>query len=108
MSKSKAIYETEGRKNDDGKVRFDLLPWGPLELVARVLTAGAAVYGDDNWMQVLNPERRYLSAALRHISAYQQGEDVDPETGEPHLAHASCCLLFLLHFWIQRDCEGEP
>lgn len=64
--------------------------------VARVLTFGASKYSRDNWALVENAEERYMDAALRHINAYRRGEPVDTETGESHLAHAICCLMFLL------------
>ena len=41
---------------------------------------------------------RYESALLRHITKYKNGEIYDKETGLQHLAHAGCCLLFMLHF----------
>ncbi len=40
----------------------------------------------------------------RHIFAWWGGEDKDPETGFSHLAHAGCCLLFLMEF--QRNSWG--
>ena len=86
---------TEGRKDDQTKPRYDLLPPEPLAAVVRVLTFGAAKYGDENWRQVPNAGRRYYSACLRHLEAWRQGEEFDHDTGESHLAHATCCLLFL-------------
>lgn len=62
-----------------------------------MLQHGAAKYGENNWQKV-EPRSRYIAAALRHLNAHQQGERNDPETGLSHLAHATCCLLFLLHF----------
>lgn len=62
-----------------------------------MLQHGAAKYGENNWQKV-EPHSRYIAAALRHLNAHQQGERNDPETGLSHLAHATCCLLFLLHF----------
>ena len=41
----------------------------------------------------------------RHIFAWWGGEDKDPETGFSHLAHAACCLLFLMEF--QRNGWGR-
>jgi hypothetical protein len=87
-----------GRKDDQGKARWDLLPFGPVQRVVDVLTYGATKYSPDNWQHVANPRSRYLSAALRHISSYHGGEAIDPESGHHHLAHAVCCLLFLLWF----------
>jgi len=31
------------------------------------------------------------------------GEKNDPETGLSHLAHASACLMFLIHFELQES-----
>lgn len=87
---------TPGRKDDDTKTRFDLLPFRALSAVARVLTLGAAKYGDDNWHRVERLEDRYFSAAMRHMTARKLGEKNDPDDGLPHVAHAVCCLLFML------------
>ena len=67
-----------------------------LNSVVSVLMFGAKKYGRDNWREVPDGERRYYAAAQRHMTAYQAGETYDKETGEPHLAHAMCCLIFLL------------
>lgn len=85
-----------GRKDDQKKPRFDLLPMRALRSVANVLTFGAEKYGVDNWRLVPDRERRYLAATFRHVIAHALGERLDPETGEPHLAHAACCVLFML------------
>lgn len=86
-----------GVKHDDGKLQWDLLPWEALEPVVRVLMYGARKYPSaDNWRRVNDHRSRYVNACLRHIIAAQKGEYTDDETGEPHLAHAVCCLLFLL------------
>lgn len=87
---------TAGSKHDSGKPLMGAVPPNALLAVARVLTFGAEKYGRDNWRQVENAEVRYLDAALRHINAYQRGEAVDPESGESHLAHAVCSLMFML------------
>lgn len=87
-----------GTKHDQGKLRWSLVPWKAMHPVVRVLMAGSRKYSDDNWLVVPDAPRRYLDAALRHLTAYAGGEAEDPETGESHLAHCACCLLFLLHF----------
>lgn len=84
-----------GTKFDDGKPRWSLMKWGALEDVVRVLTYGAAKYGDDNWRLVPNARDRYFSAAMRHLIAWQRGKLTDDETGLPHLAHAASCLLLM-------------
>jgi len=86
----------EGRKDDAEKPRFDLVPPRALTAVARVLTLGARKYAPDNWRRVEGRRERYFAAAMRHLWAWWTGEDRDAETGESHLAHAACCVLFLL------------
>lgn len=85
-----------GSKHDSGKPLMGAVPPNALLAVAKVLTFGAQKYGRDNWQQVENAETRYMDAALRHINAYQCGEQLDPESGENHLAHAVCSLMFIL------------
>jgi hypothetical protein len=85
-----------GMKFDHGKPRYDLVPWAALDDVVRVLTYGAQKYADNNWQHVEGKEQRYPAAAMRHISAYLQGQKYDPETGLNHMAHAICSLLFIL------------
>lgn len=85
-----------GAKHDEGKARYDLLPWGALAPVVRVLGFGARKYAPDGWRHVQGARARYFAASLRHVLAWWGGEHADPESGEPHLAHAVCCMLFLL------------
>lgn len=87
---------TEGVKYDASKPRWSLIPQGTLEEVIKVLEYGANKYAPDNWKKVPEMEVRYYDAAMRHIDAYWQGEYLDEESGQPHLAHAVCCLLFLM------------
>lgn len=76
---------------------FVLFTRGGMESVTRVLEFGGAKYGEWNWEHVADGERRYYAAALRHIAAHNGGELNDAESGLPHLAHALCCVLFLIH-----------
>jgi len=84
------------RKDDNGKPRWDLIPWGQVSQVVRVLTFGAAKYAPDGWQHVPEARERYFAATHRHLERWWAGERVDPESGLPHLAHAVCCLLFLM------------
>jgi hypothetical protein len=84
-----------GIKHDDGKPRMGLLPTGPLREIAKVMTFGADKYGDHNWRGGFKWSR-LTDAALRHLTAWNDGEDKDPESGLSHLAHVACCVLFLL------------
>lgn len=84
-----------GTKHDQGKPRWDLLPTQPLGAIAQVLTFGAEKYDAHDWRAGFDYSR-LIGAAYRHLSAYNDGEDTDPESGLSHLAHLGCCVLFLL------------
>ncbi len=101
-------YDQQGSavKADSGKPPMSMLPGHSLMAVARVLDTGAAKYGRDNWRQGFSYSR-LVDAAMRHIFAFQEGEDLDLETGESHIAHATCCLLFLLHY-LELEIPGAP
>lgn len=86
-----------GKKFDGGKERLDLLPVDAVTEVVRVIGFGAAKYGDRNWEQGMDWSRMY-GAMLRHSFAFWSGEDTDPESGLPHMAHAACCALMLLAY----------
>ena len=92
--------QVAGIKFDDEKLRYSLLPPGTVKQVAEVLEFGARKYAPDNWKHVPNARARYYDAAHRHIEAWWSGEIRDQETGKHHLAHAVCCLLFLM--WLDN------
>lgn len=91
----------EARKDDQGKQRWDLMPFRPLGWIADVVTYGAKKYGPNQWQKLHNGSDRYFAALMRHLSAWRTGETHDEESGLHHLAHAGCCIVFLL--WL----EGE-
>lgn len=84
-------------KFDQGKLPLHLLSTEALNQTAAVLAFGADKYAAHNWRKGFQWSRP-MSAALRHITAFNAGEDVDPESGLSHLAHAMCCIMFLLEF----------
>ena len=92
------MSEIQGKKLNQNKPRMSLLPKGSLNAVIRVLEFGASKYQADNWKHVPEAKTRYYDAMQRHIDAWWQGEQKDPETGEHHLAHAICCGMFLWWF----------
>lgn len=91
------LADGTGRKADAGKDPWELAPWDALRAVVAVLAFGAGKYGARNWERGLAWSRLY-AATIRHLTAWWQGEARDAETGLSHLAHAACCVLFLLAF----------
>ena len=91
-----------GMKHDTGKLRYDLEQVLATEEVIGVLSFGAKKYADDNWREVDDAHKRYYAASRRHLAAYKKGEAIDPESGYHHIAHAICCLNFMLEVELEN------
>lgn len=95
----------KGKKYDNDKPRWGLLPFAQLEQVVDILTFGAKKYDEDNWKYVENAEERYFDALHRHLKDYRMAKELsnpelknDSESGKSHLAHVVCNALFLMWF----------
>lgn len=106
MSKDNMDLAKGGVKHDAEKARWDLFPFDVLDDVAKVLTLGANKYTDRNWETGMRWGRP-LAATFRHISAWAQGEELDKESGLPHLAHALCELLFVAAYEKRKVGEDD-
>ena len=82
-------------KFDEGKVRLSLLPREGLIAEARALEYGLLKYPKHNYKNGMR-WTRCVDACLRHLTAFANGEDNDPESGLSHLAHAKLCLGMLI------------
>ena len=78
------------------KTPLQLLPPVFLNQCAWVLGSGAGKYGPWNWRRTQVESQTYIGAILRHLTAWQDGETLDPESGQNHLAHAACSIAILL------------
>lgn len=83
-----------GARYNGGKPDLSLIPLVTLEDEARVWMYGKEKYAAWNWAKGMDWDIP-LACALRHLAAFQAGEDVDPESGLPHIAHAMCNLRML-------------
>ena len=91
------VAKGTGTKFDKGKLRYDLIPPGPLREIAKVLTKGAEVHGEYNWSEVPEAKARYTAALMRHLEDWRAGDTFDKETGQNHLAHLATNAIFLLY-----------
>ena len=89
--------ETGALKADGNKLRYDLIPAGPLKEVVKILSYGSLKYDDRNWEKGMKWSRPF-GAAMRPLWAWWGGETLDEDTGCSHVAHAAVNLLFLLEF----------
>lgn len=92
---------TTGKKDDEGKIRLELIEPSFIEEVGQVLTFGANKYGANNWQKVENAKDRYYAAALRHLLAWRKGESTDEDSGLSHLDHVATNMMFLR--WLEEN-----
>lgn len=78
------------------KAQLHLTPLPALEAMAGAFELGAKKYGAYNWRQRNVSISTYISAAERHLRAYWEGQETDPESGKHHLGHAMACMAILV------------
>lgn len=95
---------TKAIKFDDGKPPMSLISRELMEELATVRGFGAKKYSPNGWKDGFLYSRG-LSAAMRHIMAFNDGEDNDPESGLCHLGHAIASLEHVLYAFKTLDKE---
>ncbi len=94
-----------GARYNVGKPDLSIIPLSTLEGEARVWEYGAKKYSRDNWKKGMQWSVPFASL-MRHLAAWQSGEDLDEETKLSHLAHAMCNLRMLTYYSEQYK-EGD-
>lgn len=100
--------EAGGKKYDEGKLEWDMIPFEILEDLVRIYMMGRDKYDKDNWKSGILISRLF-NAAMRHMLASWNGEDLDPESGLPHNIHAVWNLVAIE--WMKRnrpDLDDRP
>lgn len=73
-----------------------LLPPVALRAASRTLRLGATKYGKWNFRDNQVCASTYIGAMMRHIAEYNEGIDVDHESGEHPLAHVIASAMIVL------------
>ena len=79
-----------------GKIPMHLWPTTATAMGSLALLYGARLYGRSNWREAGVRASVYVSACQRHLAAWYEGEDFDPDSQLPHIAHALACLAILV------------
>lgn len=95
----KDLSPTVGFKNDKGKLRLDLFSPFFIEAISEVQTwvVERGEYPERNWENGMHWSRLF-GAIMRHLWRWWMGEEFDRKTELPHLWHAGCCIMYLVHY----------
>ena len=89
------MSEKSAAKNDAKKVDLSLLPRIFLIEVAKAFMVGEVKYSRYNYCKG-HKASQLIAAAMRHLTAWFEGEEPDPEDGQHHLGAAGACIGMLL------------
>lgn len=101
-----SVDPTTGAQKDNKIERYDLIPVSPLRLLARHYGVGATKYADRNWEKGYAWSWSY-AAAQRHLNKFWEGEDIDEETGTPHVISAAWHCFALAWFMVNRKDKDD-
>jgi hypothetical protein len=95
-------YDAKALRYNQGKVEWSLMHYGSMVPMIRVLEFGAKKYAPNNWKKGFE-RNDLLDCIQRHLAALMDGEEVDPESGQSHMAHIQCNAMFYnFHFVINK------
>jgi len=94
----------EGTKYDEGKLRWDLIPFDALEETVKVYTSGAQKYDDWNWAKGIKFHRVFRALMSHLMKWWWHKRDINEEDfGCHHLAHVAWNALALLHYALNYE-----
>ena len=96
MSEKKSTNPKDILSQGEQRVLLHLIPSPALIEMARAMMDGAKKYGPYNWREEGVGASTYLSAAMRHLRAWLDGEEDAADSGVHHLGHAMACMAILL------------
>lgn len=86
----------EKQAEKDSKVPLEYLVYSVLKNDALCHKHGADKYGKLNWRITGIKKSTYIAAIMRHLLAYESGEEIDSDSGLPHLTHIRACCAVIL------------
>lgn len=89
------------------KAPLSTVPMGVVAEVGVAMLEGAAKYGRHNYRGVGVRASVYFDATMRHLVAWWEGEDKDPDSGLSHITKALVSLAVLRDAQMQGKCEDD-
>jgi dATP/dGTP diphosphohydrolase len=93
--------DNKGLRFNEGKPRYDLLPYDAIDALADHYRKGSEKYAERNWERGMDWSKCF-SSLMRHASAFAQGEDYDPENGSLHATAMAWNALALLAYQLRN------
>lgn len=78
-----------------GKVPFSTVPAPVIAEVGLGMLEGARKYGRHNYRAIGVRGSVYYDAAMRHLTGWWEGQDIDPDSGLSHITKALASLVVL-------------
>lgn len=75
--------------------------------VGVAMLEGALKYGRHNYRAVGVRASVYYDATMRHLMSWWEGEDIDPDSGMPHIVKAITSLVVLRDAQLHDKCEDD-
>lgn len=86
---------------------MSVLPANVILEVGLALFEGARKYGRHNYRAVGVRSSVYYDATMRHLMAWWEGQDVDPDSGISHITKAIASLVVLRDAMMQDKMEDD-
>ena len=96
MTERKSTNPKDILAQGEQRVLLHLIPTPALIETAKAMMDGARKYGPYNWREEGVGASTYISASMRHLRAYLDGEQLAADSRVHHLGHAIACLAILL------------
>ena len=100
---------SKAMRYNDGKRQLSYVMTFPEAMrgLAEVCEYGANKYERYNYMIGGVSAQQHVDCLLRHLLAWYDGEDVDPESGVSHLHHATFNMMRLADEMAKGACEDD-
>lgn len=112
INETRTVSSTGGEKGVKPQ-RYSLIPREGLDVIGEIYDFGSRKYAPHNWRKGYEWSKSY-DALQRHLTAWWDREENDPESGLSHLGHAGFHIFALIVFSKDRryaefdDRYGSP
>lgn len=106
ITPTSSVTPVQSARYNEGKVQTREIDPNFILGIGEVLTKSRAKYDHFNWCKPTKLSTPYESL-MRHLLAFQSGEETDKETGSHHLLHAATNLMFMYYHITNNPEESD-